>query len=109
MNKIPFTIIPADQVIDVPEAVAVCPYCGAKLTVTCDGWVKGEDGAFQADSISVDCIEEPDMEVHLSEWQAWLECHSDMPYVYQLPVDEKIRAWLNANFRFDLERSCSTA
>ncbi len=101
------TIIPHDQIIDIPEDVAVCPYCRAKLTVRLEEWTQNDDGTWGAGESGAhgDCTAEPDVES--SEWDAWLEIHSDMPYVHQLPVDLKVTAWINANFRFDMEKSAA--
>lgn len=78
--------------------MAVCPYCNAKLYASCEGWTENDEGEWMADTISVDCESEPDIDS--SEWREWFDFHSDMPYVYQLPVDSKIERWINNNFRF---------
>jgi len=46
---------------------------------------------------------EPD--IVSDDWDDWWETHNEMPYVYQLPVDEKIKSWMYKRFRFDLDSS----
>jgi hypothetical protein len=100
-----FTIVPFDQVIEIPEDVAVCPYCKAKLSAHCEGWVETADGTTKADHLSVDCANEPDIDNE--EWDEWLEHHCQEPYIHQLPVDEKVKSWINERYRFDMETSSS--
>ena len=37
------------------------------------------------------------------KWNDWMDQHSDMPYVNQLPVDERVKKWINERYRFDVK------
>lgn len=92
-------LLPSNAVIDVPAIVACCPYCDAALRVSANSWTE-QRGIWIADGIDVHCTNEPDIDS--DEWGAWFGCHSYMPYVYQLPVDNRIMVWLEYRFHFDL-------
>ncbi len=70
-----------------------CPYCGGKLTVSVNGWHKEADG-WAADDLQLDC--ENDDEKN--------EDHSDMPYMNWLPVEQQLLRWMNARYRWNLEK-----
>lgn len=94
-------LIAPSTIINIPRDVAVCPYCEAALSVSCDTWEEMNDGTWQAEHIECLCHNEPE-EMDSKEWDEWLSVHSDMPYVYQLPVDLRVLAWVNARYRWDL-------
>jgi hypothetical protein len=50
-------------------------------------------GQWKADEIVLDCEDEETSEKN----------HSEMPYVYQLPVDTKVLAWVNDKHHFNLD------
>lgn len=78
----------------------LCPYCQGNLTYRCTGWEEDDNGAWMADTIDSDCSTMPDFDSE--EWEEWFNQHSDMPYVYQLPVDERVKAFINSKYRFEL-------
>lgn len=84
-------LLPTDVELDIPESVAVCPYCQNKLVATFSAWTLNEIGKWKADEIDLDCENGTN------------EDHYVMPYVYQLPVDEKVLAWANKKYSFDIE------
>jgi len=94
-------LISGNKVIKVPVSVAVCPDCKKQLTIYGDGWEEGDDG-WLLESFTTSCEGEP--EIGEEGWQEWDDAHPsfDMPYVYWLPVTEKIKEWVNKNYRFDL-------
>lgn len=92
-------LIDGDGTIDVPKDVAVCPYCGAVVTASFTAWTEDDNGQWMAAEVGVDCASEPDIDS--DEWWEWFHIHSDMPYVYQLPVDTKVLAWVNQHYRFN--------
>lgn len=94
-------LIGSGSLIQIPKKLAVCPYCGGQLEVSIEGCTLQEDGKWTADMLQVDCEAEPNMDSQ--EWRGWVKQHSEMPYVYMLPVEEKIKAWLNRHFFFDVE------
>ena len=79
----------------------LCPYCKGDLTYTANGWVQDDNGLWMADSFDMDCSTEPDMEDD-DEWNDWFNNHSEMPYFYQLPVDERVKEFINSKYRFDV-------
>ena len=100
MNEL--QLLQTDAVIDVPTDVAVCPYCKAALQVRCEQWTEQDDGSWAAENVHAECTAEPDIEDE-DEWEDWLKFHSDMPYVYQLPVDTRVEEWVKSHYRFDLK------
>lgn len=88
----------SSEPIAIPPEVAICPYCKTKLTVHITGGVMEDDGTWSVDCIQIDCESEPDIDS--PEWQDWIVEHTDMPYVYMLPVDVKIQRWINERYRF---------
>lgn len=92
--------IKTDATIKVPREVASCPYCKADLYVEMEEWEQDDDGTWYAVNPKGQCEREPDIDS--DDWEYWIEVHSDMPYVYQLPVDIRIEAWMKENYRFEL-------
>lgn len=93
-------LLDPDKTLEIPPEIAVCPYCGTKLTANFTGWTQNDDGSWSADSMDLVCETGPDIDSE--DWDFWFESHSDLPYVYLLPVEERIKAWLNERYRFDL-------
>lgn len=79
----------------------LCPYCQGDLTYTANGWEEDDNGLWMADSFDMNCSSEPDMEDE-EEWNDWMNNHSEMPYVHQLPVDERVKDFINSKYRFDV-------
>lgn len=94
-----FSIVPEDKDFKFKK---LCPYCNGDLTYRCNGWEQDDNGLWMADSFDIECSSEPDMEDE-DEWEEWLQQHSDMPYVNQLPVDEKVKRYINGKYRFDVK------
>lgn len=96
--------IATDTLITIPDTVAVCPICGAAVTVEIDEWEQLDDGSWVAGECGThtSCITEPDADS--SDYENWLSEHFNMPYVDWLPMDSKIKEWLDENYRFDLSR-----
>lgn len=92
-------IVPTDHTFDIPPEVAICPYCDARLTAHCEAWTEtDEESIWEAEQVSVDCDTQPDLDS--DEWDEWADIHTDMPYVYWLPVSTKVEQWIDKNFRF---------
>ncbi len=69
----------------------LCPYCGADLHYRVTGCSKHVAKKFwKADNIESECQSEPE-DMMSEEWDEWMNLHSEMPYVNQLPVDERFR------------------
>jgi len=86
------------EVPEVPDKYR-CPICGDKLTLEIDAWTEDYDGTKAADDgVHVFCVSEPD--ITDDDFEVWLDGHYKMPYVDWLPVDLKIYAWLEDNYRF---------
>ena len=81
----------------------LCPYCGSTLTYCVTGWEKDEETElWMADTLESECSSEP-TEIGSEEWEEWLNRHLDMPYVYQLPIDEQVLAFINKKYRFKFD------
>jgi len=93
-----FSIVPQDKEFKFKK---LCPYCKGDLTYTANGWEQDDNGLYMADSFDIDCSTEPDMEDE-DEWNDWFNNHSEMPYVHQLPVDERVKEFINSKYRFDV-------
>lgn len=89
-----------DVVLEIPQEVAVCPICQAKLYATFDSWIEGKNGEWLARSTRLDCETEPDIDSQ--EWEGWFDGHYSMPYVDWLPVDLEVTKWVNENYCFGL-------
>jgi hypothetical protein len=75
-----------------------CPYCNKKMTCSIDGMIEDDEGRWMADSIQMDCETEPDIDS--AEWEEWFATHSDMPYAYMLPAEQKALRYINSKYRF---------
>lgn len=94
-----FHIVPEDKEFKFKN---ICPYCTRDLTYTCTGWEQDDNELWMADSFDCECSNTPsDMES--DEWEEWLQQHSDMPYARQLPVDNRVKEFINNRYRFDLK------
>lgn len=78
----------------------LCPYCSGDLTYHVNGWEQDDDGLWQADNIESECSNDPGIDS--DTWEDWFQQHSDMPYANQLPVDEKVKSYINSKYRFKL-------
>lgn len=97
-ERVAMTTLAPDARIDVPAEVAVCPYCKARLVASFEEWEQNDDGTWSGISVCLDCVTEPDIDS--DEWEGWMDGHSQMPYVYMLPVCVKVEAWINERYRF---------
>lgn len=94
-------IIARDQWIHIPVEVATCPGCGAELAAMVSEWEDSEDGVYRATDLDVECVNEPDIVLEEAAWDKWFESHDyQMPYVDLLPVVEKVKSWVDQNYRF---------
>jgi len=92
------TITDKDLPISVPTEIALCPYCNTPLTrVEIMGCVLQADGSWLVDQISLECETTPDIDS--DTWPAWYEAHSQMPYVYMMPVTKQVLAWMAEHYR----------
>lgn len=74
-------VIASDQTIDYPAEL--CPYCGHKtLYLEFDEW--DEDGVPTELGVHVHCTNEDESDPYV---------HSNMPYVYWLPVQVRAHKW----------------
>jgi hypothetical protein len=93
----PLPIIPANRQFTFR---GLCPYCGGDLTYTAVGWQQEDDFTWTATSLSSACSNEPSL---LSdEFDDWMDNHCQMPYVYQLPVDQAVEDYIRLKYRFDM-------
>ena len=81
--------------IQIPRCIAVCPYCDDTLLIeSIDSITETSGGMAKAD------LSEPDV-ADEDEFDDWIQYHSDMPYVYMLPIEKRILKWLNAWHEFE--------
>jgi hypothetical protein len=92
-----------DHTISVPPSVAVCPYCGASLTVQVEAWT-ADGNDWMATECNPECQAEPELDDDnpnsIGDWEDFVDVHAYMPYVYWMPVQDKLLQWLNKNYRF---------
>ncbi|MFS0489490.1 hypothetical protein [Leadbetterella byssophila] len=69
------------------------------LSYEADAWEQDEQGLWMATNFDCRCHSEPDIE-ESEDWNAWMRVHSDMPYVFQLPVDERVKRYIQKHYRF---------
>ena len=77
----------------------LCPYCDGDLHYQATEWADDGSGLWMAETIESTCSQEPDI-FDNEEWEFWLQTHTDMPYVHQLPIDERVLKHINDNYRF---------
>ena len=97
-----------DTLLAVPSDIALCPYCQGQLYVGVEGWEQDGDGTWLADCIVLECETEPELPRKGEDdiayiYDAWYSTHSESPYVYWLPVENKVKNWLNENYRWELD------
>ena len=91
-------ITDADFPLQIPEDVAVCPICGARIAVEeIDSW-DTETGEIADNEVVYGCVTEPDIES--KEWRPWFRWHYRMPYVDWLPLEDVVVRWFNANYAY---------
>jgi len=95
------TLLKSDAELPIPPEVAVCPYCDTQLTATFTGWEEEEDGSWTCSEVDLSCETEPDLDN--DGFEDWLRGHTEMPYVYMLPVKLTVTKWVNAHYRFNLD------
>lgn len=93
-----FVLVEEDKEFKFKE---LCPYCKGNLTYRCTGWEQDHNGMWMADHLDCECSNEPSMD-NEDEWEEWLQQHSKMPYVYQLPVDIQVKEFINKKYRFNV-------
>ena len=76
----------------------LCPYCKSDLVYRVTGWTQNPDNTWSADMIESECQSFPGYESE--DFEDWLSNHSIMPYVYQLPVDQQVKKYINERYRF---------
>ena len=100
-------IADVDTIMAVPPDLAVCPICKQPLFITeyaC--WTQCEDGLYMAAEVHLECRSEPDFED--PGYDDWFEGHYSMPYVDWLPVSQRVLAWHQRHYRFDLDGILAT-
>lgn len=102
----PFTILATDAEIQVPPGIAVCPICGANLYIEMDEWEEDGEGGWKAASPKAQCTTEPSIDSR--KWREWHDWHYQMPYVDWLPVEMRIKAWMDKTYRFDLHATSAS-
>jgi hypothetical protein len=92
-----------NQVPEVPKTVVACPICGDVVTLEITEWSKEYDGSWKASEygFTTSCLSEPD--ITDEGYDNWLDGHFQHPYIDWLPVSEKIMAWLEENYRFEMD------
>lgn len=93
-------LIGPNSVIEIPASVALCPYCNGILQASFLAWEEDDDGDVKVIEMDLDCKTEPPLES--GDWEDWTRWHSQMPYVYMLPVHDRVLKWINKRFRFEM-------
>jgi hypothetical protein len=92
-----------DDPFDIPPDIATCPACGAGLIAQVTEWYEEDDGRHCGEhGAEIGCSKEPDIDSEV-DWMDWFDSHAhtlNMPYVYWLPEEQKVYAWLETNVRF---------
>lgn len=101
-----YRLVSFDHHFKIPPSVAVCPYCQKNMFAQVNEWEEDEDNLWTASGIETTCESEPDFdEENIEEFREFVNSHSEMPYVYKLPVDEAIKKYINKCFRFKKEET----
>lgn len=78
----------------------ICPYCKGDITYSVIEWIEDEEGLKMANDIEGHCSNEPDVSVCDKKWDDWFKVHTVMWYVRQLPINEKVKEYINLKYRF---------
>lgn len=94
--------------IGVPVEVGMCPYCDRPLSIGFEDFERNDVGTWSCIKVELECATELEMQQygqHVTEddWDQFERSHSLMPYVYILPVEERILEWVNQSYYFDCE------
>ncbi|MBK8188826.1 MAG: hypothetical protein IPK79_00065 [Vampirovibrionales bacterium] len=103
-------IVPIGSEIDIPERIAVCPICGAKLIVeSIDEWEESEDDdqfwIVSETGLHLTCSSSPSLDS--DNWDAWFNWHFSMPYVDWLPIEMRVTQMVRERVRFVEAREAS--
>lgn len=80
-------LVKYDTIFTIPAEVAICPYCDSTTLCQVLEWEHNDDGTVSASDIDLICRNDHDY---------------PMPYVYWHPIVDKVKAWLNERYDFDL-------
>ena len=77
--------------------------CGARVEIEeITGYYQADDGSWVADEIIINCVTEP--RLGTKKWDEWMRWHwENMPYVYWPPLSERVKKYVEKNYRFDIE------
>jgi hypothetical protein len=98
-------IVSHGHIFSVPKRLAVCPYCNSTLSAQALVWSEGEDGLETIEEIELECDGEPD--IASEEWKDWISTHFELPYVYWLPILNKVEEFIKVRYRVKPEESAS--
>lgn len=97
----------AGDVIKVPESIAVCPACKTQITIAPEGWEETKltktNNIWKCEYYSRWCATEPDVQDRKA-FKDWENSHyhvNNSPYIYWLPIEDKIDQWVYKTFRFE--------
>lgn len=77
-----------------------CPYCNGDMIYQGSNFSKEDDGTWIVDEINGSCSNEPNS--NSPDWTEFISTHSDMPYVYQLPVDIECLQIIQQKYRVNI-------
>ena len=93
-----YQLVPSDKSFRFKN---LCPYCKSDLIYQARAWSKSNFGMWLADEFDIDCVSMPDFED--SAWRDWFNEHSQYPYIYQMPIDEQVKEFINKRYRFIMD------
>lgn len=103
-----FTFLDCDAVIriahkhrDIPKQYRSCAYCDGPIAIHFESWTQNVDGTWSAEFAKADCLTEPSMRSR--NYDEWLKQHTEMPYVYWLPLETALTRWVNKHYRFNVQ------
>ncbi len=102
--------------IKVPLTVAWCPSCGGQLHAHAHTWEEDQFGTWRSSEYDLQCETLPDQIINkekqkeyaeikneiMAEFESNHKQESEMPYVYWLPVYDKVNVYMKNTFRFEL-------
>lgn len=104
VNRIEYRyLLNKNDIIRVPVEISKCVSCGAPLYLSGDGWTLGDHSEWICDSFNMICGSEPKTDDDREAWDIYNDIHAlhfKMPYIYWLPIQEKIRAWMDRSIIF---------
>jgi len=96
--------LPQHKTPEIPGSLFCCPICGNLLTCEIDEWSQNDDDSWGVSEagLHLSCASEPELSDDPMKYADWFEGHYQHPYIDWMPLEHRVLAWMNANYRFEM-------